>query len=436
MSLGLAFLPSVLEAELYFRQSTSYVTLGNDRLEVTLSAEDGTIRHLLNKPDTVDYCNQVVETVWPETNVPVGERIGGVMVCDDLTRRTFSDLESAALVSNLNIRRSDSVIVCTFEKVFEGADFTVKQSFTLSEDNLRWEVQAQKIRGADRSLRLVQLLPLPTWGYTGWAPIAEAPFEVNPWTPFQVSYGQEDGGPVGNESWRTCIPMLVFWNQNKRNALCLVNPFDIPAVRLRWRNSVGLAEDFHWNSRNYSLAERPYLQVISEYLGLRDNRNAVTGLEITLQPRDWRASLGWVYNRYREYFDPAEGFGPYDGNYVIDQPFPDSSGALQEQDRFQKYHDNQFVRWWEMHGHFPQYGQMLPDKSVRRWVCGSHPRPGSTLTRQKIAADAAATKAAGVGCFIYYNTTESEWWYARERYPESIARDENGNTINAYKGAS
>ncbi|MCE5272744.1 hypothetical protein LLH00_15795, partial [bacterium] len=46
------------------------------------------------------------------------------------------------------------------------------------------------------------------------------------------------------------------------------------------------------------------------------------------------------------------------------------------------------------------------------------------------------TKAAGVGCFIYYNTTESEWWYARERYPESIARDENGNTINAYKGAS
>jgi len=429
-------LPAISSAELYYRQSTSYVTLGNDQIEVTLSAEDGTIRHLLNKADTVDYCNQVVETVWPETNVPVGERIGGVMIHDDLARKTFSDLQSDVLVSNLNVSKGEKEIVCTFEKVFEGADFTVKQSFTVQEDHIRWEVQAQKIRGGDRSLRLVQLLPLPTWGYTGWAPIAEAPFGVNPWVPFQINYGQADGGPVGNEDWRTCIPMLVFWNQNKRNALCLVNPFELPAVRVRYRNSVGIAEDFHWNSRNYSMSERPYLQVISEYLGLRDNRNAKTGLLITLQPRDWRASLGWVYNRYPEYFDPAEGFGAFDGNYVIDHPCPDTSNALQEQARFKKYYDNQFVRWWEMHGHFPKYGQMIPDGSVRRWICGSHPRKGYTNSRQKIAMHAAATKAAGVGCFIYYNTTESEWWYAREKYPESIARDENGNTINAYKGMS
>jgi hypothetical protein len=89
-----------------------------------------------------------------------------------------------------------------------------------------------------------------------------------------------------------------------------------------------------------------------------------------------------------------------------------------------------------MHGHFPQYGEMIPPDSVKTWFCGSHPNPGHTNSREKIASDAEATKAAGVGCFIYYNTTESEWWYAKDKYPESIAKDENGNVIDAYFGAT
>lgn len=427
---------AVIEAAVYHRRSPSLVTLGNDRMEVTISVADGTIRNLINKQDTVDYCHQVVETVWPETDVPVGERIGGVVVHDELVKRTFSDLQSTSVISNILIEELPGETVCTFDKVFEGADFVVRQRFSMKEDHLRWEVEAQKTRGEDRSVRLVQLLPLPTWGYSGWSPIAEAPFSANPWHPFQVSYGQADGGPVGNASWRTSIPMILFWNANKKNALCLVNPFEIPAVRIRYRNTIGITEDFHWNSRNYSMDERPYLQVISEYLGMRSSRNAVTGLLITLQPRDWRASMGWVYEQYREYFDPAPGFEPYDGNYVIDHPYPDSSSRTEAFERFKGYYDSQFVRWWEMHGHFPHYGLMIPDRSVREWVCGSHPRPGYTNSRRKIAGHVTATKEAGVGCFIYYNTTEAEWWYARDKYPESIARDENGNTISAYKGAS
>ncbi|MCK9412575.1 MAG: hypothetical protein M0Q53_09760 [Prolixibacteraceae bacterium] len=428
------------EDQIYQRRDSGYITLGNNHLEICLSEKDGTIRHLINKTDKVDYCNQVLGASNRDPEVPlkeelVGERIGGVMVCDDLAQKTFSDLAGGSVISNIRILKNKDGITCTFDKAFKGADFILRQSFTIREDHVRWELHARKIRGADRSLRLVQLLPFPTWEYSCWAPIAET-IPTNPWLPFQVTYGQQDAGAVGNDNWRTAIPMMVFWSGRQKNALCLVNPFEIPAVRIRYRNNIGIAEDFHWNSRNYKLDERPYLQVISEYLGLRDKKEAVTGLLITLQPRDWRASLGWVYNQYKEYFDPAPGFGKYEGNYVNSVPYPDSSNQVQTQVRFQNLHDQQFVRWWEMHMHFPKYGEMVPPDSVKSWTCFSHPRPGYTNSREKIAAHAEATRAAGVGCFIYYNTTESTWWHARDQFPESIARDENGNVIDAFIGAN
>jgi len=411
------------------------IVLKSERIEVGISRTDGTIRKLVNLEDNVDYCNQIVEAVWPEKDVPVGERIGGVIVHDELKQEIFSDLRTGSAISKLKVEETGEGKVCTFEKRFDGADFLLRERIVMLDDHLRWEVKAVKLSGADRSLKMVQFLPLPTWGYQGWSPIAEAPFSANPWEPFQVNFGTADGGPVGNTNWRTVIPMIVFYNNSKKNALCVVSPFEIPAVRIRYRNNIGVGEDFHWNSRNYSLQERPYLQVISEYLGLRDNRDAETGLLITVQPASWRASLGWVYKKYREYFDPHPGFEPYDGAYVIDVPYPDSLGGDGFSKLFAGYY-KEGVRWEEMHGHFPKYGEMIPPESVENWDNLSHPRPGHTKSRARIKDHAARAAAEGIGTFIYYNITESEWWYAKEKYAADIARDENGNTIPAYKGTS
>ncbi|MEA1996085.1 MAG: hypothetical protein U9N45_00520 [Gemmatimonadota bacterium] len=411
------------------------IVLKNSRMEVGISRTDGTIRRLVDLEENVDYCNQIAGVVWPVKNVPVGERIGGVIIVDELKKETYSDFETHSTISNLKVEETAQGTVCSFEKRFQGADFILRERMVMLDDHLRWEVKAVKLAGEDRSLKMVQCLPLPTWGYQGWAPMAEAPFESNPWKPFQVNFGTADGGPVGNTNWRTVIPMLVFYNDSKKNALCVVSPFEIPAIRIRYRNNTGIREDFHWNSRNYSLEERPYLQVISEYLGLRDNRPAETGLLITVQPARWRASLGWVYDKYREYFDPHPGFEPYDGAYEIDIPYPDSLSGEGHSGLFNEYY-RLGIRWEEMHGHFPRYGQMIPPESVETWVCGSHPRAGHTNSRAKIADHAARAAREGVGTFIYYNTTESEWWYARENYPDDIALDENGNTIPAYKGTS
>ncbi len=39
----------------------------------------------------------------------------------------------------------------------------------------------------------------------------------------------------------------------------------------------------------------------------------------------------------------------------------------------------------------------------------------------------------GIGTFIYYNTTEAEYWYAQDQFTDSIAKDEDGKPSGAYR---
>lgn len=414
----------------YLSQTEEMIVMGNDRLEVGISRIDGKILRLVNREDSVDYCNQVGRVLWP-----VGARIGGVMVHDELRDKLFSDLDTPVEVLKIKAEETDLGVICTFEKRFGGAEFVLQEKLILGEDHLRWEVDAVKLSGPDRSLKIALFIPMPMWGYNCWAPIADAPFGLTPWVPFQINFGQADAGAIGSTIWRTVIPMVVFYNPRKHNALCLVSPFEIPAVHIRFKNNVSVGE------------ERPYFQVVSEYLGLRDNRAAKTGLLITVQPSNWRPSLGWVYEHYREYFDPAPGFDKYDGVYTFGGAYipgyslyslmadllMDDKKMLDEMVRRRCEHG---VRWEEQHSHFPHYGLMIPDKSVESWVCESHMRKGFTNSRAKIADHARRNKQYGIGTFIYYNITEAEWWYASEQFPEDIAHDENRETIRAYRGGS
>ena len=132
-----------LKEQIYDRREGGFITLGNGLLEISISEADGTIRHLINKADKVDYCNQVMGASMRDPEVPlkvvsVGERIGGVQVYDDLARKTFSDLTGSTVISNIKILLTDDGTICTFDKAFNGADFVVTQSFTIKEDHLRW----------------------------------------------------------------------------------------------------------------------------------------------------------------------------------------------------------------------------------------------------------------------------------------------------------
>ena len=409
----------------------------NATLEVAVSTRTGTIQRLIDKVSGEDYCHQATEgEKWPkELGAPYAlePRIGGLILIDELRSQRFSDLEMDCAIDAPDVKSTPAGVSLTFRKKYPGAEFSVWQTFRVTADHLRWDVRIRKDAGPPRTVRVIQAAPLPLRDYDGWAPIAEAPFTVKPYLPFAIEYGQSIGGPVGEPEWRTNIPMTVFYSREKKRAISFTLPIEIPCVRARFLNNTGAESDFHWNSRQYPPRERPYFQVSHEYLGIRDGRDLETGLLISVHPADWRPALGWVYSRYQEYFDPQSTFDAWDGVYASGNEWMRDSLTEADVNRVYAGLRERGNRWEELHGHFPRYGLMIPEPSVKSWSCESHPNPGTTLTREKIAAHATLARQYGVGTFIYYNTTEAEYWYAQEAFPESIARAESGKPLGAFR---
>jgi hypothetical protein len=409
----------------------------NSSLEVAISTRTGTIQRLIDKVSGEDYCHQATEGAhWPsalDAPYAVQPRIGGLILLDELRNQRFSDFESDCAIEAPEIKTTPASAALTFRKKYPHAEFTVWQTFRLAADHLRWDVRIAKDAGPDRTVRVIQTAPLPLRDYQGWAPIAEAPFTVKAYLPFAIEYGQSIGGPVGEPEWRTNIPMTVFYSPEKKRAICFTSPIEVPTVRIRFLNNTGVEADFHWNSREYPQRERPYFQVSHEYLGIRNHRDVEVGLLITVHPADWRPALGWVYSQYREYFDPQAAFDAWDGVYASGNEWmQDSLTEAQVNEAYAGLRERG-NRWEELHGHFPRYGLMIPEPSVKSWVCESHPNPGTTLTREKIAHHAQLARQYGVGTFIYYNSTEAEYWYGEQAFPQSIARSESGKPLGAFR---
>ena len=426
---------------IYSRADGDLWIAGNASLEIAISKTSGTIRRLFDKAAKEDYCNQVCSA----TTLPgdatlvggfrVGQRIGGLRLFDELKDAEFSDLTQHPSVTNRKAVAGPDSVSFSFQKLFRGADFVVLETFRVTDDHVRWDVRVHKTTGPDRTVRVVHLVPLPLADYQAWAPISEAPFPAKPYAPFAIEYGQSLAGPVGESSWRTNIPMMVFYSDRTNRALSFTVPFEVPAVRIRFLNNTGATSDFHWNSRAYPPRERPYMQVSNEYLGMRDKKDIETSLLISTHPADWRPALGWVYSKYRKYFDAAPAFDPWDGGFVLGYDLMKDSYTEEELRKVYAGRAERGARWEELHGHFPWYGLMIPGTDVTTWTCHSHPLPGLTLNREKIAAHARLTKQFGIGTFLYYNITEAQQGYAEKEFADSIARDESGQAIGAYRAS-
>lgn len=423
----------VVQAAPYAREEGDLWIAGNDTLEIAISKRKGTVERLIDRISAEDYCHQKVTGAVPAREIDVGSRIVGLVLFDELRRREFSDLTDTPKITAFRGTSAGGAVSASFRKTFSGAEFRVEETYSVSEDNVRWDVKVHKTKGPARTLRVVQVAPLPLGPYEGWAAISDAPFSTKPYTPFAIEYGQSVSGSVGEISWRTLIPAVVFYSEEKKRALSFTHPFEVPAVRIRFLNNTGADADFHWNSRLYPPEERPYLQVVNEYLGLRDNKPLETSLLIAAHEANWRPALGWIYAKYREYFDPDPKFDQWDGVYVHGYDLMKDSFTDADRREILKGRRERGALWEEQHGHFPWYGLMIPEPGVKSWMCDSHPREGFTNTREKIAAHARLNNEYGIGTFLYYNITEAEYWYAEKAFPDSIAKDERGKPIGAYK---
>ena len=409
----------------------------NASIEITVDKKSGVIDHLVDQVSHEDYCNQSLSNATSDTDgnrgvaFTVGPRIGGLVLWDELRNRVFADLADTGTVINWNEAKDSNGETLSFDKQYPGAEFIVHETFQVGPKDVRWNVQLKKTSGPDRTIRVIYDIPLPLGG-EAWAPIAEAPFVVKPWLPFSIDYGQSTSGAVGEGEWRTTVPLMVFFSKRSDRALAFASPLEVPAVRIRFLTNTGALADFYWNSRKYPAHERPYFQVSNEDLGLRTSRNLKTSLLISAQPANWRPTLGWFYSKYKEYFDPNSNFEKWDGAYGEEYHLMDPS--LTSQQVSQKYAQEyaRGVRWEEYHSSIVHYGLMIPDRGVKTWVDSSD--PGPTLSRDKIEEHCRLSRQAGIGTFLYYNTTESEYGYALKKFPKSVAKNETGEPIAAFRG--
>ncbi|MGH9326972.1 MAG: hypothetical protein ACRD2B_09870 [Terriglobia bacterium] len=412
-------------------------TAHNETTEIEVNTRSGVIERLLDKLSGEDFCDQEIsEPSWPKAlarRFKVGPRIGGLILIDELQGKMFSDLVDPGQVRNVQSQTRQGSTSLSLEKAYPGAEFVVTETFRVFPDHIRWDISIRKTRGADRNIRVVQFAPLPVRDYEAWAPISEAPFPVEPYWPFAIDYGQSTMGSIGEERWRTAIPMMVFYSRTNNRALCFTSPIEVPAVRIRFLSNTGTEADFHYNSRRYPPRQRPYFQVSHEYLSVRNNKNLETGLLISAHPANWRPALGWVYSKYRKYFDADPSFYRWDGVYGSGHPFLNDSLTPEELQKDYAAMHKAGVRWEELHGHFPWYGLMIPPPDVKTWTCHSNHAPDTTLSRQKIEAHCKLARKNGIGTFLYYNVTESEHWYAQKDFSSSIAHSESGKPISAWR---
>lgn len=411
---------------------------GNDTLEIGINPQNGRIEKLLDKASHEDYCNQVLGNATSDTDgntgiqYAVGLRPGGLKLIDELTGKEYFDVDEPGTISHFEAAQNSSEVVVSFNKQYERAPFAVSETFHITAAQIRWEVQVKKVTGADRTVRVVQFLPMPLGSYKAWAPISDAPFAVKPWLPFSIDYGQSTSGAVGEGRWRMTVPLMVFYSHAKHRALAIATPLEVPSVRTRFLSNTGADADFYWNSREYPMRERPYFEVSQEDLGVGDGRDLHVGLLLSSQPADWRPALGWFYRQYKPYFDPDPHFAQWDGvygsgyEYLKDAYTPDQVRTAYAQEAARG------TRWEELHGHFVHYGEMIPDRSVSTWTNLSDSFH-DTMSREKIAEHCRVAREAGVGTFLYYNVTESEYWFAQQRFSDSIAKSEADQPIGAWR---
>jgi hypothetical protein len=413
-------------------------TAANGSIQLSVNKTTGVIDHIVDQVSHEDYCNQTLADATSDTDgnsgltFSVGKRIGGLTLYDELRDRVFRDISDPGKVTHLRQAKDGNVDTLSFDKQYPGAEFVVHETFLVGPKDVRWNVRIKKTSGPDRTVRVIYDVPLPLGG-EAWAPISNAPFRVKPWLPFSIDYGQSTSGAIGEGDWRTTVPLMVFYSKRTDRALAIASPLEVPAVRIRFLTNTSALADFYWNSRQYPASERPYFQVSNEDLGLRSSHDLQTSLLISAQPANWRPSLGWFYSKYKAYFDPNPAFEKWDGAYTGGDDLMDPSLTTQQVREAYAKRYALGVRWEEYHSPYHLYGEMIPPPDMKSWTDISDPG-GPTLTRTAIEEHCRLSKQAGVGTFLYYNTTESEYWYAQQNFSKSIAKSEDDKTIAAWRG--
>ncbi|MDP6060301.1 MAG: hypothetical protein QGH33_15475, partial [Pirellulaceae bacterium] len=366
----------------------------NRRFSFEISTANGTLGHLIDKKSGHDLC--------PAMRL-------GIEVTDELKRRSYCDLTDRVVVKKFSVTGNASNRVVGISKTIGKADFEVHTHIRIGPDHFLWTVKLIKKRGRERSVRIKFLLGMPTFprhdpnidglrAWRVWAPVAEAPFNVSGFsTPGSITFSH---GKALDGSDEIPIPAVVVYEPDVDLGVTLAKPFE----------EINPEVHFILDQRHGDIA------IENRYLGLRDDHDPSVSLYVAVHEGDWRAGLGWLFRRYRQYFTPPN-------KKIFRQEGVMHYGKLLSEKRVKHWTRHMGLAWQEI-PYFRDalsWGPNLPSTDPFDAVWPDIPQiKVKGMTTKKCNDYVRMLRRHGVSAFIYHNSGDFNHHIAQEKFPESI----------------
>ncbi len=320
---------------------------------------------------------------------------GDVAVRDDLLRKTFDH-------HDLKLVTADLVGGClTIRKVFKGAPWMLVETYQLQEDAIQWKAQVILDDGAYRSCAISYHLPWPQPLYPidFWVAKEHMPSSPHRYSGLTLEYGEVTSGIL--------IPALAAYHKNKDAGLLITMPFDFRTPRLRYK--------FGYRD--------PDLEAEFDWLALSPGKPAQTSLLFCGTRGNWRPALGWLYQRFNEYFEPRSSLiHRLWGGHI--------SGRFNVSPKDARVMSDLGMKWHEIHAHFPAYGNYHPE-GIDEWVNGHYMmEDDATVTVEMMHRTMDNLHAAGIASFPYMQLSgDADGKLLYTNFPSSQVHDYYGNEI-------
>jgi len=345
-----------------------------------------------------------------------------VQVYDRPSGRTYTPLKTASTIANWKVSTAGQAKAVTFDQQFAGAPFTLTQTLRETPVGLRWSARLRLKASvkAPRSVRVSWMLPVPL-GWRMWGPNDTSSKVCDGIVPHRFVYAHVNHAPYG-----LVIPLLGVWG--RRGGAAIFSPPDVQKCQIifdLFTQQVGDPPKGVWRRGE----DVPSLRVGHTMIGLRPGKDLNLAVGIAGSRPDWRGVMGTYVKAYPELFEPIPAARKYEGMYGI-------SNASVLKDGIDASLRRRKVTCFEIHGHFPQYGEYVTAEALAKpdttWVCRPHRRAEiSVNVNRRIVDD---LLAAGVGPFMYFYNVHANEATIRKRWPKDMMVGERNNILRQYHG--
>lgn len=332
------------------------------------------------------------EHVWTEHD-------GDVLVRDDRLERVFGKHH----LHQIHFEETRQTLI--IKKRFHGAPWLLTEIYRLQEDVLEWDATVSLDSGEYRSCEIVYSFPwhLPLHPMRWWAATEHMPSAPHRFAGISLEYAEICAGIL--------IPALVCYRSDLGFGLMLVMPFEFQTPRFRFLSG--------YRDRD--------LQVSFDWLALAPGKPAQARFWMRGCEPDWRPALGWLYERYREYFEPRSPRihdwwgGHISGRWDVTVEEARRMAALG-------------MKWHEVHGHFPAYGEYHPE-NLKEWRSGHYREDPTIITVESIRQGIRNLHEAGIAALLYMQLSgDGDCKLLSPRFDDDRVRDWHGDLWSSWPG--